>query len=911
MKKLILVLLALMIIGAAGGAAWWKYGRRPDHLALGRAAMASGDLRTAALELRNAVRDAPESIESHYRLGYTLLQMGDAVAAQKELEQVRKLGGGQVDVPVLLAQAYLLQGMNKELLEKFKPPMATAELTAELLVVRGLALNTLGDQVAALSALATAEAASPKSTSVLVTAARIALLQSNFPMALEKAERALALDPRRVDAMLIKSQVQVASGNRNGALETLNQALTIAPHYLYAHLERATIELDLGQDDAASADVNEVLREQPNASPAIYLNGVLLSRAKKSAEADAQFQKISTMLDRFPRSYFFLAAVKFDLGQLAQALDNASRYYARHPADPDGVKLLAKVEIAGKRADQAIDLLLRARNQGISDADTVSLLNQAYVATGRTSEAVASLQQLGAPPSSTSPDGGPRDLPSSIGLAPDIEGSEEAAAYNALRAGDLDTAAKSIDRLRGVQGNSEAVGLFNGLLAMLRQDYPEARKQYELLVANNPNSVKPRIGLAQIDLIEGRPDDAERRLQAILSTNPGDEGALQMALPALLSTNRVPQAITLLEAAVAAAPKNTHFSQSLIQLYMSSNQPAKALSLLDQLAPQNADAPLELLSARAHVLAAMQRSDDALKVYRFILNRLPGEPRVVGEMMALQQAAHDFDAARQTVLDALKARPNDVALMRLLVGNALLNGGKDAAEKVLAQLDTDPVAHALVQTLRGDLAARDKRYAEAAEIYAAEFRAAPSSALAISAAQAYAQSGNLQRGDDIAAAWLDQHQDDIPALRARTDLQMALGHTDAAIKLIERAVALQPDDWSALNNLAWLYAEKGDSRALAIARHTFAINPTAEAADTLGWILVRNNQPAAALPVLAQAARALRNDPSVQYHFAAALAHSGRATEAIDVLRPAAEQALAFPEQGDARKLLQELQGAK
>jgi cellulose synthase operon protein C len=907
MKKLILVLFALIILGAAGAAAWWKYGGRPDHLALGRDAMAGGDLRKAALELRNAVRDAPESVESHYRLGYTLLQLGDAVAAQKELERVRTLGGGQVDVPVLLAQSYLLQGMNKELLEKFKPPMATAELTAQLLMVRGLALNTLGDQAAAMSALATAEAASPRSTSVLVTAARIALMQNNRPLAIEKAERALLLDPRRVDAMLVKSQVQIANGNRNGALETLNAALTLSPRYLFARLERANVELDLGQDSAARIDVDEVLKAQPNATAAIYLDGVLLSRAKKAAEADAAFQKINTVLDRFPRSYFFIAAIKFDLGQIAQALDNAIRYNARHPADADGVKLLAKLQIASSRPDQAIDLLTRARNQGISDADTAGLLNQAYVAAGRTSEAVASLQQLGG----AAPVGGPRELPNSIGLAPDVEGAEESVAYNALRVGDLDTVARSIERMRSVQGNSETVGLFSAVLQMQRQNYPEARKLYEQLAQNNPKAVKPRIGLAQLDLIDGRPDEAANQLRPILAADPGNEGVLMMTVQALTAGNRAPQAIAALEAGFAAAPKNRAIVESLLQSYVNAKQPAKALGLLDQVAPPNGDAPVDLLFLRAHALSALQRNDEAIKVYGAMLVRLPGEPRIVGETMALQQAAHDYDAARQTAASALKIRPNDLSLMRLLVGNALLGGGAAAAEQEIAQLDTDPVAHPLAQTLRGDLAARDKRYAEAAEIYASAFRAAPSGQLAISASLAFAQSGNVARGDEILAAWLEQRPDDVAALRVKADLQISLDRVDAAISLTERIVALQPEDSAALNNLAWLYAEKDDSRALSVARHAFALYATAQAADTLGWILVRNNQSAAALPVLAQAAAARRDDPSMQYHLAVALARTGKTVEAIHTLDPLVDQAPAFGEQADARKLMQELTGKK
>ena len=919
MKKLVLILLALMVLGAAGGAAWWKFGRRADHLALGRQMMASGDPRGAALELRNAVRDNPDSIEAHYRLGYTLLQLGDAVAAQKELERVQAMGGGEKDVPVLLAQSYLAQGLNKELVDKFRPPLSTPDLTSQLLLIRALALNTLGDQVAAMSSLATAEAASPRSASVPMTAARIALLSGDYTLALEKAEHALFIDPNRLDAMLTKAQVLSARGNRAAALDTLNQVLTLAPRYISARLERANLQLDLGQDKPARADVDEVLKAQPNAVPAVYLNAVLLTRAKQSAQADLEFQKLSGLMERFPRAYFFLALVKLDLGQNELALDNATRYMARHPGDPDGVKLLARIQLVSKRPDQAIATLTKAMRFGLADSEVLNILSQAYAATGQADAAAKTLTRaMAIAPQSHPITGGDADKvqgaysdPSAgINLIADINGSDEANVINALRAGDVDAAGRVLDRLRAEQGNSEQVNLLNAAVLTMRQEYAAARRQYEEMLAVNPSLVAPRVGLAQLDQIEGRGDDAERRLADILTQTPADESALGVVMPILVNSGRMARAVSLLEAAFAAAPGNAKIGLALASIYLQIQAPDKALGVLTRMNPQAEAAPLQQQLVRAHALVALHREPEAIVVYRKMIALLPGEVSLVGELVGLQETQHDYAGARATLVDALKNQPGNLDFMRLQLGNELVSGGQAAAQQVIEAASANESTRPQSLILRADLALANGNTTEAAEMYAGLLRQTPSLALALKTATTYIQAGNPTEASATLSAWLAQSPKDLDALRLQANLQLGLDKNDAAIATLELLSALQPDDADTMNNLAWLYALKGDRRALPLARRAFVLRPSAQSADTLGWILVRANEVEGGLPLLAQAAKAL-NDPTVSYHYGFALSKLGKKDESLAVLQPLAEQSTAFPEQEDARRLVKDLRGGK
>jgi Flp pilus assembly protein TadD len=117
----------------------------------------------------------------------------------------------------------------------------------------------------------------------------------------------------------------------------------------------------------------------------------------------------------------------------------------------------------------------------------------------------------------------------------------------------------------------------------------------------------------------------------------------------------------------------------------------------------------------------------------------------------------------------------------------------------------------------------------------------------------------------------------------------------------------RPDDVVALNNLAWVYAEAHNPKAITYARRAFTMRPSIETGETLGWALTQNGQAKSAVTLMTQAAQALPNDPTVQYHYAVNLKLNGRKGEALSLAQRVAEQPTTFPEQDAARRLVMEL----
>jgi Tfp pilus assembly protein PilF len=160
------------------------------------------------------------------------------------------------------------------------------------------------------------------------------------------------------------------------------------------------------------------------------------------------------------------------------------------------------------------------------------------------------------------------------------------------------------------------------------------------------------------------------------------------------------------------------------------------------------------------------------------------------------------------------------------------------------------------------------------------------------------------------ARWAREHPDNIGFRNMLADAYIKTGDPRQAIEQYQQILQRQPGHVPSLNNLAWLYHELGDQRALSTARQAHQLAPQSMAiTDTLGWILVESGQLTEGLPLLEQAA-ALPNSPAeIKYHYAAALARSGAKDQAREQLTQLLAKEATFAARDDAQRLLGELGG--
>ena len=300
--------------------------------------------------MRNALRAEPKSPDAHLRMARLQMKLADPVSAEREFRAARGLGADRWDVIPSLGEALVAQGMNREVLVQVPPNGPTPAIAAKNLLLRAVAQLALQDIPAATTTLATVETLAPGSVEASLIAARLAAARGDLALTTAKVEDVLKRDPAQVEALLMQEQLLTAKGDRKAALDFANRAVATAPWSAMARIRRANQFIFTGQDAKAQADVDAVLEVQPRFYEAIYLNGVLMARAGRFADAAIELVKLDSVVQRMPQALYYQGLVAARLGQVESAVDFARRYNKAVPQDPDGVRLLARVGAYGEAA---------------------------------------------------------------------------------------------------------------------------------------------------------------------------------------------------------------------------------------------------------------------------------------------------------------------------------------------------------------------------------------------------------------------------------------------------------------------------------------------------------------------------------------------------------------------------------
>lgn len=922
MKKILLASVVVLVV-AAGSGGWYILQHR-DPLQQAKALLAKGDYRAANLQLRTAVRDQPDNAEAHALLSQLQLASDDPIAAEREIRQAMALHWDQSSSLAVLSQSLMRQGKWKEILASIPDHGATPEQTAYFLMTRAVAQRGDKDPAGANATLAEAERLAPQNAEVHLTAARFALADSHQDQAMDQVDRALALEPQRADALQFKAGLLTLKGDRDGAITQLGRAIDTAPARDDLVLERASLLLEQNKDDKASADVDTVLKRDSKNVIAQYINAVLLIRQNKFAEADTILQQIDPVITQFRRGQYFKAMVKSRTGQEAQAEDTIVAYVNRVPNDPDGVRLLAAIELAVKRPDRAIPYLTKAVEAGQRDSETLDLLGRSYALAGNQSAAAKAFQQ--ASQSAQTPaqlarlasarlqlgdlSGAAADLQHSLDIAPRQPGAGEALVATAIRLGQLDRAQQALDNLRQQEGKTESVGNLSGLLKLARLDAEGALADFAETARLFPDSIPARLNQIKVLLQLNRANDAMPMLQAILDKNPAQTEALTLMVQTLLAQNRPQDAIDAAERARKTDPTNLGLINGEAQIYGRLKQYDKALQVLDS-AKVDGKIPAQLLGTLGSIQLANGQTDAAKQTFADLVKSDPNNIGAILAQVELLTRVKDFDAAKRTLDESIQRTPGNLVLLQARVRVDLLDQGLDAALQTAERLRATPANLPAAATLKGGMLMGAQRYKDAADAFEAEYRREPSATLVVALAQAKQAAGDPAGASTLLRQWQALHPDDAAVAQALGMVDLAGKNFDGAERNFQIVLTREPNDLIALNNLAWIYHQKGDKRAREFAQRAFEQSPTPEVTDTLAWILTSQGEAAKALPLLQGATAARPDNPSIKYHLAATLKDLNRPSEAMAVLQPLVDAPASFDEKPAAQSLLAELTKTK
>ena len=911
--------LGWIVLGAWLGI--WPIAAHADYMSNARASLKKGDLKSAQIDLRNAVRSDPQNAEAHFLLGRVAIELGDPVAAEREASAALDRGYDAHQAAPLLAQALLSQNKNNELLEKLKPAGKDGALDAAILVARGYAQIALHLPEDAQKSFADAEAAAPNALEPLLADARLSVARNDLAGAQEKIDRAVNAQPKSAEALLAKSQLLRLKGDGAGGMAVLDALIADQPSITQAHLDRADLALAMNKPAVARSDIDIVLKGSKGNIQALYLDAVMKAQAKDYKAADDGLQRIQAYLGRIPRGYFLRAVVKEQLGQYEEAEDAARKYLATAPNDLAAYKVLARILFVKHRPDQVVETLAKVTESGKADAESYDLLGRAYAATNRPADAIVNFQRaealapndVGLQTRLAAVRMGQGDVEAAVGdlehtleLAPKVPVVGETLFFAAIATGDLDKTAAVLEKIKVAEGDTDVVRNLEGLFAMAKLDLPGAEKIFRDEITKSPEFTPAQINLARVLAMTGRQEEAEKLLKDIVTKQPTAEPALSMLASTYAQSSRMEQALNLLDNAHRSDPKNVRITTSLGDLYIRSGAPQKALDLVGS-EPAASATTTEMLSLRAAAQLALGQKKDARDTYSDLLKK---DPSVVGarrQLVALLIEAGDFESARALLSAGIVTSPRNYQLYQDLAMIDLRSTGIEAALATADRLASQDRDFSLIRVLKGDIFMAANRVQDAINAYKDAMTAAPSTILATRLAAADLRA---QQPDDAIKTlrdWLATNPADVIVLEQLGEIEISQNKLPEAKDYLETILKLKPHEAVALNNLAWVYQQLGDARAMDMARQAYVLAPGAQTADTLGWILTSAGNAGTGSALLRQASAEAENDPRVQYHFAVALKDTGKKDEAIKRLTKVVETKGEFKEKALAQQLLDEL----
>ena len=384
------------VAAAAGVAATPSPGITPEVTRLLEAADHAdkeGNIGVALIELKEAVRTAPQNPEVHAQLGIAMLKAGDPLAAERELRDARSIGApDELVVPPFL-EAMIRRDEANQILDQFAEPRVGAKsgVAADIMRARALAYEMLGHKD-------DADAAMDRSLAIrrdglgLSTRARLAADQGDLAHAHQLIDEAMAIAPKDPEVLAARAAIEYQSGDLNKALAAADDFVRQSPLSTAAKVIRIEVLLAMKQDALAEAEVDALEAQSPNSPFLKFYRGVLLARAGDFKGAWSAEQSLAPeFVVQQPSMAMKVAEIAVSAGNAVSAEAILAALVSRRPALAEAQIRLASLQLGSGNSDAAINTIEPIQNS--NDPRVQTILGEAQYRLGRFTDAMASFQK--------------------------------------------------------------------------------------------------------------------------------------------------------------------------------------------------------------------------------------------------------------------------------------------------------------------------------------------------------------------------------------------------------------------------------------------------------------------------------------------------------------------------------------
>ncbi len=702
--------------------------------------------------------------------------------------------------------------------------------------------------------------------------------QGEFAEATLNYRNAVQKEPSNGEAYYRLALSELKQNKPGEAFQHLNEAVRLTPQNRAAKSELENLALTAYLGDPQRPKVlydtlvklsDQWLKQDPQSPEGLRIKGYLAMIDRRPEQAVDLFQRAHRSNPKELKITLGLLDALFQSHQPAEAEKVALDFIASNKTAADVYDALYRMYLASNRPAEAEKILIRKINANPQQRTYILQLAAHYARLGNKSEMAASLQKF-LTIAAADPDahlhagdfyGSIGDWAGAvqqyeIGLA--ANGKNKQLYQNRIARGLLlqnkrEEGLKMLNEaIAQNQNNEEAKTLRAALLVggKVAEGKPsQGIQEFQGLVDKNPDDLSLKFVFARAKVESGDLTGARTVLQQILKSVPNFLDAHVLLADIAFKQGNMIQAAQEAQLALETDPTNLRAQMlrgSALLREGNYDEAGFVLGRLLQQVPQSVDVRLEL----AYVALNKRRYAEAEASFRKILDGNPKEWRAIAGLVNTNLAQDRPDRALSILEDELQ-RSHDAAPVRYMMANTALKTGRyDVAIENLRQLadqtvnSIDPQLQlADVYRLKGDL---------------------------------HNAITTLQR-----AAFL-KPKDPRPEASLPLALERA-NRKDEAKAVARRALAQRPDAPDAMNNLAFLLAETGDSLddALKLARKAVSKEPNNPAyLDTLAYIYLKRDKNDDALEIFDKLIRQYPDDPVLAYHLGMAFYQKGDAQKA-------------------------------
>lgn len=885
-----------------------------EALARGKELLRSGDVSSAVIELKNAVQGAPDNGDARETLGRAYLEIRDAAAALKELRRARSLGGQSDELNQAIVKALILAGEMDDAATELA--LNSDDKNAQWLTLQGLLDLAVGRYEEARSVLERALQIEPDNLEARRAAVSAAIGLGEPAAARTEVDAALKLTQDDFDIWILKGELDRHDKNFEAAVDAYTNALKIVPGSPLALLQRAGARVALEDIDGAIADL-DAIGDASNEDPrAIFLRAVIARQRNQTNAALRYLRQILVVIPDHRPTLMQAATIHYDAGEFTQAAEFVDRLLAIDPGNTEYQRMRGAIQLAAGNLETGLGNLDSVEMADYTDPNLLALLGTAYLRHGKVEQGTESLKRA-------------------LELDPNSVPIRTQLAFSRMRAGEFKRALEELAEIRkddpgfmlaavlqtfghaALKQNDRAFAIADELIeanpetAIVRNlrgylhaalgDDAAARKDFEAASELEPAFFPAYFNLARLALKDGDNAQAVKVLQQVLDQEANQAEAL---LYLALVRQREGDLDGASELWIQAAEHNPDAIEPRVFLsryFRRKGDANKALDYAEQafkVGPYVPAAQFEFATLKLY-------SGEAAEAYPAIealIERFPNAAEPLELKARAQEIGGDLGSLKDTLQQLIAVSPDSpeprVAMARL----HLQQRDFDEARKYADALSRDERFAAEGFDLLGDVYFAQDALSEAARAYETshDIKASSQSLLKLNAVKRRLGGEGSPMLDD----WLSANPDDagVRIVKATADLED--GKTDTAVANYEKVLESAPESIVALNNLAWLYSEQDDPRALEYAKRAHELAPgRPEISDTYGWILFRAGKLEQALDLLQKAAAADTVNADIRFHLASALAATGDEQKALEHLDAILSGEASFPSRDAAREL--------